>query len=119
MGLKPSVQWALNELPRDEDKELIADFILNYPNESENTMPMALNTKKSYINSLVYLARHHNHKKDIQRMTPDDFFSKEIVDEKTGKKKGYLENLKHTFEEDIEQKWVNTYNNRLTKYIAF
>jgi hypothetical protein len=24
-GLKPSFQWALNELPRKEDKELIAD----------------------------------------------------------------------------------------------
>jgi integrase len=82
-------------------------------------MPMALNTKKLYINSLVYLARHHNHKKTFKEMTPENFFSKEIVDEKTGKKRGYLENLKRTFEEDIEQKWVNTYNNRLTKYIAF
>jgi hypothetical protein len=26
MGLKPSIQWALNELPREEDKELVADL---------------------------------------------------------------------------------------------
>ncbi|MDQ4051042.1 MAG: hypothetical protein M3093_05460 [Thermoproteota archaeon] len=28
-GLKPTIQWLLMELPRNEDKELIADFILN------------------------------------------------------------------------------------------
>ena len=38
-------------------------------------------------------------------MAWEDFFSKEIVDEKTGKKKrGYLENIKRTFHEDPDQK---------------
>jgi hypothetical protein len=123
IDLNPSVQWALNELPREEDKELIADFISNYSNESDSGMSMIVNTKKLYIASLVYLARHHDHKKPFIEMTPEDFFSKEEItdDERTsGKKKiGYLENLKRTFEEDVEQKWVNTYNNRLTKYIVF
>jgi hypothetical protein len=39
-GLKPGLQWALKGLPRDEEKELIADFILNYSNESRDGMPM-------------------------------------------------------------------------------
>lgn len=110
IGLKPSFQWALNELPRKEDKELIADFILNYSNETDSGMPMSTNTKKLYIAALVYLARHHDHKKSFKEMTSEDFFSKEIVDEKTGKKRGYLENLRRTLEEDVQQKWVNTYN---------
>jgi hypothetical protein len=104
---------------RNEDKELIADFILNYSSESDSAMPMTVNTKKLYIAALVYLARHHDYKKSFKEMTPEDFFSKEITDEKTGKKRGYLESLKRTFDEDIQQKWVNTYNNRLTKYIVF
>jgi hypothetical protein len=110
-------------VPRNEDKELIADFILNYSNESDSAMPMTVNTKKLYVAALVYLARHHDHKKSFKEMTPEDFFSKEIIsiDEETGKpiRRGYLENLKRTFDEDVQQKWVNTYNNRLTKYIVF
>jgi transcriptional accessory protein Tex/SPT6 len=118
-GLKPSFQWALNELRRKEDKELIADFILNYSNERGSGMPMSTNTRKLCITALVYLARHNDDKKSFKEMTPDDFYSKEIIDEKTGKKRGYLENLKRSFDEDIQQKWVNTYNNRFTKYIVF
>src|SRR5215204_7365889 len=52
-GVLPSVQWSLQELPRAEDKELIADFILNYPNESADGMPMSPNTKRAYISALV------------------------------------------------------------------
>ncbi len=32
----PSTQWLLMKLPRDEDKKLIADFILNSSNESSD-----------------------------------------------------------------------------------
>ena len=110
--LKPNSQWALMELPRDDDKELVADYILNWSNESANGMPMTSNTKRVYIDSLVLLARHHEHKKSFKDMTPEDFFSKEIVDENTGKKRGYLENIKRPFHEDTDQKWVNTYNTR-------
>lgn len=110
------------ELPRDEDKELITDFIINWSNESDDGMSMSSNTKTAYVSALVYLARHHNHKKSFKEMSPEDFFSKEIIiDEKTGKekKKGFLENIKRKFEDDIEQKWVNTYNNSGTKCLAF
>jgi len=34
------------ELPRDEDKELVADFILNWSNESRQGVPMLPNTKR-------------------------------------------------------------------------
>jgi hypothetical protein len=74
-----STQWLLMELPRDEDKELIADFIINWSNESEDGMSMSPNTKTAYVSALVYLARHHNHKKSFKEMSPEDFFSKEII----------------------------------------
>jgi hypothetical protein len=35
-GLKPAAQWALKELPRDEDKGLIANFIINWSNDSND-----------------------------------------------------------------------------------
>ena len=106
-GLLPNAQWTLMELPRDEDKELIADFILNYANESNDGMPMSPNTKRSYIDALVYLSRYHKHKKSFKEMTKED-----IVD-------GYLASLKKSFDQDLKQKWVNTYNARATKYMAF
>jgi integrase len=106
-GLKPSSQWLLMELPRDEDKELIADFILQWPNESKDGHPMAPNTKIAYIDALVRLARCHGHKKSFKEMTKED-----IVD-------GYLKSLKKDFSEDLKQKWVNTYNARGYKYLGF
>lgn len=81
------------ELPRDEDKELITDFIINWSNESDDGMSMSPNTKTAYVSALVYLARHHNYKKSFKEMSPEDFFSKEIIiEEKTGKekKKGFF-----------------------------
>ena len=54
-----STQWLLMKLPRDEDKELIADLIIYSSNESSDGMPMSPNTKTAYVSALVYLARHH------------------------------------------------------------
>ena len=49
-----STQWLLMELPRDEDKELIvADFVINWSNESEDGMPISPNTKTTYVSALV------------------------------------------------------------------
>jgi integrase len=107
-GLKPSFQWLLKELPRDEDKELIADLIIAWPNDmSIDGQPMAPNTKVAYIDALVRLARYHGHKKSFKEMTKED-----IVD-------GYLRSLKKEFSQDIEQKWVNTHNARAAKYLVF
>ena len=52
-GLSPSSQWLLMELPRNEDKELIADFILNWFNESSDGMPVSENTKTACIEVIV------------------------------------------------------------------
>jgi integrase len=106
-GLKPSSQWLLMELPRDEDKELIADFINDWSNESKDGHQMAPNTKVAYIDALVRLARYHGHRKSFKEMTKED-----IVD-------GYLRSLKKDFSEDPKEKWVNTYNARGSKYLAF
>jgi hypothetical protein len=105
--VKPGSQWLLMELPRDEDKELIADFILDYPNDRGNGHMMRPNTKKNYIDSLVYLSRHHKHKKSFKDMTRHD-----IID-------SYLNSLKKSFEQDPEEGWINTHNNRASCYLAF
>ena len=107
-GIKPSVQWRLMELPRPEDKELIADFILNWSNDSGGSnLMMRPNTKRAYIDSLVYLSRHFNHKKSFKEMTRQD-----IID-------AYLNSLKKSFDEDQDEGWVNTHNNRASCYLAF
>ncbi len=71
-GLKPTIQWLLMEPPRNEDKELIADFILNWAVESEYGAPMPPNTKKVYVTSLVYLGRYFDHQKSFAEMTKQD-----------------------------------------------
>ena len=94
-------------MPRDEDKELFADFILNWSNESSSDgMRMAPNTKVAYIDALVRLARYHKHEKSFKEMTNEDIL-------------GYLRTLKKDFSEDQKQKWVNTHNARGSKYLAF
>lgn len=102
----PAIQHLILELPREEDRELIADFILEYPNDT-NGLPMSPATKRGYIANLVYLARYLGHKKSFKEMTKGD-----IVD-------GYLNSLRVPFHEDIDQKWVNTYNKRAGCYLAF
>jgi hypothetical protein len=97
----------LMELPRDEDKELVADFILNWSNESRQGAPMLPNTKRGYIAALVYLSRYLGHKKSFKEMTREG-----IID-------GYLNSLKRDFASDQDQKWVNTHNNRASMYLAF
>lgn len=79
-------------------------------NKPVDGMPMSPNTKANYVSALVCLALYHNHKKSFKEMTSEDFFSKEIIaiDGKTGKenKRGFLENIKRKFEDDIKRKWV-------------
>jgi integrase len=104
---KDIYQWLLKDLPRNKDKELIADFIIQWSSESADGLPMAPNTKAAYITALVYLARYLGYKKSFEEMTKED-----IVD-------GYLRSLKKDFSEDTKQKWVNTHNARGAKYLAF
>jgi hypothetical protein len=56
-GLKPSPQYLLLGFS-DEDKELIADFILDWSNHNSSGRSMAPNTKKGYIDALSLLSRY-------------------------------------------------------------
>jgi hypothetical protein len=107
IGLKPSTQYLLLELPRDEDKELIADYIIDWSNSYGNGLMMSPNTKLEYITTLVYLSRFLGHKKSFRDMGRED-----IID-------GYLKSLKREFKDDSDQKWVNTYRTRAGKILAF
>lgn len=55
--LPPSHQRLLLELPRDDDKILVADFIIDSYKKN-----IALNTKCAYVTTLVHLSRYLGHK---------------------------------------------------------
>jgi hypothetical protein len=107
IGLRPCTQHLLMELPTDEDRELIADYIIEWANTYGNGIMMSVNTKIGYITSLVYLSRYVGHKKSFKQMTRED-----IID-------GYLKSIKRDFSQDPDQKWVNTYKTRANKILAF
>src|SRR5215203_7733 len=113
--LKPGLQHSIMKFS-DEDKELIAEFIADFFNQ--NGTAMAPNTKRGYIDALHLLSQHVMEKrnagvyKSFREMTREDFFADQ-------EPKGYLRSLKKTFEEDPKEKWVNTYDSRQAKYLAF
>ena len=82
IGLKPCTQHLLMELPTDEDRELIANYIIEWANTYGNGIMMSVNTKISYITSLVYLSSFLHHTKSFKLMTKED-----IID-------GYLKSIK-------------------------
>ena len=116
-GLKPSPQYLLLDFS-DEDKELIADFILDWSNHNRNGRSMAPNTKKGYIDALSLLSRYAMDVrnggiyKPLKEITREDFFAKE-------EPKGYLQSLKRDFADDPKEDWINTHNTRGEKYLAF
>jgi hypothetical protein len=81
-------------LPRDEDRELIANYIIDWVNTYGNGLMMSPNTKLDYITSLVYLSRSLGHAKTFKQMTHEDIIE------------GYLKSIRREFAEDPEQKWV-------------
>jgi len=91
-----SLQRLVLELSRDEDKELIADFIIDSYHEKN----IAVKTKCTYISNLVYLSRYLGHKKSFKDMTSQDVIE------------GNLHSLKRPIEADPDQKWINTHNQR-------
>jgi integrase len=117
-GLLPTYQWMIMELESDEDKELVADFILNWSNDSKNGTPMPPNTKASYIAALTILSKYIKNKrnggvyKPFRNITRDDFFADQ-------EPKGYLRSLKRELEDDPDQKWASTHNTRGAKYLPF
>jgi hypothetical protein len=94
-----SLQRLFLELPRDEDRELVADFIIDSYHEKN----IAVKTKCTYIANLVYLSRYLSHKKSFKDMKTAST-SEEIT--------GYLNSLKRPIEADPDQKWINTHNQR-------
>jgi hypothetical protein len=121
-GLMPETQWLIKrEIESDQDKELVADFILQWSDHGKggDGGMMSPNTKRVYVASLVYLLRYVKNVRNggrvyrsFREITRDDFFAKEDP-------KGYLESLKRDFSDDPDKKWVSTHNTRLARYLAF
>lgn len=116
-GLKPSPQYLLLGFS-DEDKELIADFILDWSNHNSSGRSMAPNTKKGYIDALSLLSRYVKDVrnggiyKPLKEITRDDFRAQE-------EPKGYLQSLKRDFADDPKENWISSHNTRREKYLAF
>ena len=100
--LPVSLQRLFLELPRDEDKELVADFIIDSYHEKD----IAVKTKCTYISNLVYLSRDLGHKKSFKDMNAEEIT-------------GYLNSFKRPIEADPDQKWINTHNQRAAVICKF
>ena len=92
-GLHPSIQRLLFKFPTEEDKELVADFVLTCIHQ-EN---VAIKTKQVYISSLAYLSKFFDYKKPFKETT-----GKDIAE--------YLGSMHRDQTVDPDQKWVNTHN---------
>lgn len=101
--IPPSIQRRFLELPRDEDRVLIADFIIDCYNH-QNIAPA---TKQVYVSNLVYLSRHFEYKKSFRDMSREDIIS------------DYLNSLKRPVTTDPDQKWINTHNQRAMVFSKF
>jgi site-specific recombinase XerD len=92
----------LLELPTDEDRELVADFLLACMHQ-EN---IALTTKWTYLANLVYFSRYFDNKKSFKDMT-----DKDVVD--------YLGDIinKGRASAYPDEGWINTCNNRAMVFL--
>ena len=97
------IQRRFFKLPTDEDRALIADFIIDCFNH-QNIAPA---TKQVYIANLVYLSRHFEHKKSFRDMSHEDIIS------------DYLNSLKRPAATDPDQRWINTHNQRAMVFSKF
>ena len=71
-GWQGNVQRLFSKFPTDEDRELVADFILTCMHQ-EN---IAIKTKRVYISSLVSLSKYFDYKKSFNEMTAKDIASR-------------------------------------------
>ena len=101
--IAPSIQRLLLELPTDDDKLAVANFII----ESYHDRNISVKTKCAYITCLVYLSRFCHNKKSFRDMTATDI----VI--------GYLNNLKRPFEADPDQRWIATSNLRASVFLKF
>jgi integrase/recombinase XerD len=95
-GLQGNVQRLFSKFPTDEDRELVADFILTCMHQ-EN---IAIKTKRVYISSLASLSKYFDYKKSFNEMT-----AKDIAED-------YLGSMHRDETVDPDQKWVNTHNTK-------
>jgi hypothetical protein len=97
------IQRRFFKLPTDEDRALIADFIIDCYNH-QNIAPA---TKQVYVSNLVYLSRHFEYKKAFRDMSREDIIS------------DYLNSLRRPVTTDSDQKWINTHNQRAMVFSKF
>jgi integrase len=90
------------ELPTDEDRELLANFVLACMHQES----IAIRTKRTYIISLVYLSRYLDHKKSFK-----DLSDKNISD--------YLGSFHKDQVADPDQKWINSCNTNASSISKF
>ena len=102
-AIAPYFQRLLLELPTDDDRLAVANFII----ESYHDRNISVKTKCAYITSLVYLSRFSQNKKSFKDMTATDIVT------------GYLNSLKRPFESDPDQRWIATYNLRASIFLKF
>jgi len=90
----------LTEFP-DGNKLLLAEFLNDFVTR-ENIRD---GTKRAYIHNLLYLSRYLKHR-SFKLVTRDDIMA-------------YLQTLRKPLSADVQQRWINTHNNRLVIYLKF
>jgi site-specific recombinase XerD len=102
VGLQRFVQNYFLEFPTERDKELVADFIIMCI-QKEN---VAIATKKTYLNALIYLSRYFKGQKSFEAITSLDLSN-------------YLISFQKNMEEDPDQGWISTHRSFGMTYLKF
>jgi integrase len=92
-GLQGTIQRLFLRLPTEEDKELLADFIL----DSLQKQSVKTRTRRVYITALVYLSKYHKYKKSFKQMSDKDIAA-------------FVDGLHQDEKEDPDQSSVATQN---------
>jgi hypothetical protein len=66
--LQRNAQKLFLKFPTEEDKEIVADFVLTCMHQKK----VAIRTKEVYIAGLAYLSKYFDYKKPFQEMTGKD-----------------------------------------------
>src|SRR5215213_2263921 len=115
-GLLPGTQRLIMELPSDEDKVILADFI----NDCYDQENVALKTRRAYLIVLVYLSRHLGHKKHFREMSREDIFSylNSLKKDNNDNNSGWSNNNKGASTAAYKS-WISTYNQRASVISKF
>lgn len=121
IGLQKYVYKRFVDFPTDNDKRLLADFILAAMREQSMNKP---STKKSAIIALSYLLKHFNYTKSFTEITSQDLISFLDTLSKVKEKDefGKVVRVTDQFRDhsiDPNQKWIrtsNTYASSISKF---